>query len=115
MHIGDAGVQGGPAIQYKNGVFNGIFFAEGFNSPNGTPLLFNAQGPTFSLKRTSDGGTLFTGFIDTTTGLTNIQDFPPATSVPEAETYALILAGLLLLGFAALVRNSYIASPLAAR
>lgn len=110
MHIGDAGVGGGPAIQYNNGVFNGIFFSEDFASPNGAyTLRFNAQGPTFSLKRLSDGGTLFTGFIDTSAGLVNVQDFSPAAAVPEPGTYAVFIAGILLLAFIALVRNSRIA------
>ena len=116
MHIGDAGVGGGPAIQYNNGVFNGIFFSEDFTSPNGTQTLrFNAQGPTFNLIRLSDRGTLFTGFIDTGAGLLNVQDFPPAAAVPEPQTYALFLAGILLVAFIALVRNSPIAPRVYAR
>lgn len=116
MHLGDTGVQGGPAIQYNNGAFNGIFFAEDFTSPNHLyTLRFNAQGPTFSLKRLSDGATLLTGFINTSAGLMNVQDFAPAAAVPEPQSYALFIAGLLLLAFIALVRNSPIARPLAAR
>jgi hypothetical protein len=102
MHIGDTGVGGGPAIQYNNGVFNGIFFAEDFTSPNGTQTLrFNAQGPTFSLIRLSDRGILFSGFIDTTAGLTNVQDFPPAAAIPEPEIYTMLMAGFGLIGFIA--------------
>jgi len=104
LHIGDAGVQGGPAIQYNNGVFNGIFFAEDFTSPNGTQTLrFNAQGPTFSLIRLSDRGILFSGFIDisATGGLMNLQDFPPAAAIPEPEIYAMLMAGFGLIGFVA--------------
>lgn len=96
----DAGVAGGPALQYRNGLFNGFFFAESFNSPNNTSLLLNIQGGTFSLTRTSDSGILFTGFINTgAAGLMNVQDY--AAAVPEPETYALMLAGILLLAFTA--------------
>jgi hypothetical protein len=49
VHFGDAGVLGGPAIQYLNSNFNGIFFAENLSSPNQTTLKLNLQGPTFDL------------------------------------------------------------------
>jgi hypothetical protein len=114
LQFGDAGVAGGPALQYKNGLFNGVFFAEDFNSPNGTPLELNVQGGTFSLIRLSDRGLLFSGFINTAAGLQNVQDYV-TSAVPEPRTYALIIAGILLLAFTGLVRNSYIAPRLSAR
>jgi hypothetical protein len=114
FQFGDVGVAGGPALQYKNGLFNGIFFAENFNSPNGTSLLLNVQGGTITLKHAFDTGLLFTGFINTSAGLMNVQDYV-TTAIPEPQTYALILAGILLLAFTGLVRNSYIAPRLSAR
>ena len=114
FQLGDAGVAGGPALQYKNGLFNGIFFAESFSSPNGTALFLNMQGPTFSLRQTgSTGPVLLNGFINTSAGLLNVQDY--VTAVPEPRTYALFIAGILLLAFTSLVRNSHIAPRLVAR
>ena len=97
FHLGDAGIQGGPAIQYNNGSFNGFFFAENFNSPNQTPLQLNVQGPSFSLIRLSDRGTLFTGRIN---GLENIQAFDPNAQIalPEPATLALLALGFAALG-----------------
>jgi hypothetical protein len=101
LKFGDAGIQGGPAVQYHNGVYNGFFFVNDFNSPNGTQLEFSLQGGTFSLYRTSDYRNLFTGFLYVgANGLTNVQSFTPAP-VPEPETYSLLLAGLGLMGFMA--------------
>lgn len=100
FQLNDAGVAGGPALQYKNGLFNGVFFAESFNSPNGTALFLNMQGPTFSLRQTSSTGpTLLNGFIDTSAGLMNVHDF--VSAVPEPQTYALMLTGILLLAWRA--------------
>jgi hypothetical protein len=102
FQLGDAGTQGGPAIQYHNGVYNGIFFAEDFLSPNGTSLELNMQGSTFSLMRLSDFQLLLTGFLNTgANGLTNVADFSPAAAVPEPEIYATLMMGLGMLGWQA--------------
>lgn len=97
LHLGDSGVQGGPAIQYKNGVYNGLFFVDDFSSPNGTQLRFSVQGSAFSLYRTSDNQNLLTGYLNIgRNGLTNIQAF--TAPVPEPETYAMMMLGLGLVG-----------------
>jgi hypothetical protein len=107
FRFGDAGIQGGPAIQYRNGVYNGIFFAEDFDSPNATELMFSLQGGSFSLMRAADSALMFSGFLTVgANGLTNVQDFSPAVAIPEPQTYAMLLAGLGLLGFAARRRNN---------
>lgn len=95
FRFGDAGIQGGPAIQYSNGVFNGFFFAEDFLSPNGTLLSFSIQGGQFSLVN-QQFQNLLTGFITTGAGgLTNVRDFVPTNQVPEPSS--LVLLGLALL------------------
>lgn len=107
LHFGDTGIQGGPAIQYNNGVFNGFFFVDDFSSPNDTPLELSIQGGTFSLYRISDFANLFTGFINIgANGLTNVQEFTPASNVPEPETYAMMLIGLCMMGIIVLRRNN---------
>jgi hypothetical protein len=100
VHFGDAGTLGGPAIQYRNGNFNGFFFAENFSSPNQTTLKLNMQGPTFDLRRVSDNSILFTGSLN---GLTNIQPFDPAAPAPQAtvpEPGTLMLLGVAAIGLA---------------
>jgi hypothetical protein len=94
FHFGDTGIQGGPAIQYSNGNFNGFFFAEDFSSPNQISLRLNVQGPSFSLIRLSDRAILFSGRISG--GLANLEPFDPANQglLPEPTTVALLAAGL---------------------
>ena len=103
FRFGDSGIQGGPAIQYKNGVFNGFFFAEDFLSPNSSALNFSVQGGPLSL-RNSQNQNLFTGFINIgANGLTNVRDFTPPSqpdnSVPEPTSLALIGIGLAAISF----------------
>lgn len=98
FRFGDSGIQGGPAIQYKNGVFNGFFFAEDFLSPNSSALSLSVQGGSVSL-RNAQFQNLFTGFITIgANGLTNVRDFTPSSqpenNVPEPTSLVLIGIGL---------------------
>jgi hypothetical protein len=100
LRFGDPGIQGGPFLQYKNGVYNGFAFAENFGSPNATALAFSLQGGAFSLNRVSDNALLFSGFLNIgASGLTNLQDFNPngpgPGGVPEPGTLALLGAAAL--------------------
>lgn len=99
LEFGAPGVQGGPAVQYRNGVFNGFFFAEDFLAPNGlTTLSFSLQGGTFDLRNATSGALLFSGFLTVgANGLTNVQNFDPSAppqGVPEPGTLALVGAAL---------------------
>ena len=102
FRFGDAGIQGGPAISYNSGVFSGFFFVEDFVSPNGSPLTLAVNGGIFTVTPTGGFSNVLSGFIDIAGGLSNVQDFtPPAAAIPEPESWALMLAGIGLLGFAA--------------
>lgn len=118
FHFGDANTQG-PAIQFKNGVFNGLDFVQDF-SLNGKSFEFSMWGKNWDIKTLNSNGVYSqlaaSGHLNIgDTGLTNQQVFnqvsepipgPSAdlpASVPEPAT--LTLVGLGLLGFAATRRR----------
>ncbi len=91
---------------YKNGVYNGLVFAETIMSPTNAQLRLRIEGPTFSI-RNANNGSLLTGFLAVgPDGLTNVQAFPPALpdpeppsgDVPEPATLAMLLFGLASIG-----------------
>ncbi|SCY57259.1 PEP-CTERM sorting domain-containing protein [Nitrosospira sp. Nsp13] len=119
FHFGDANTQGGPAIQFKNGVFNGLDFVRDF-SLNGQSFELSMNGKNWDIKTLNSNGVYSqlaaSGHLNTgNAGLTNQQVFEQVSepipdpsaelpaSVPEPAT--LTLVGLGLLGFAAIRRR----------
>ena len=116
FQFGDASIQGGPSIQFKNGVFNRLYFVDDF-SLNGKSFELNMQGGSWDIKALNNG--FYTDLA--AGGYLNIGNASPthqrifgpftqlqANSVPEPATLALLCLGLL--GISATCRrkvNSY--------
>ncbi|MBS0504333.1 MAG: PEP-CTERM sorting domain-containing protein [Proteobacteria bacterium] len=84
------------AIQFKNGVFNGVVFTSDF-SDGGNNYQLNIQGGTWMIYDAQTFQTKASGYIDIgANGLTNIR--PYVTGVPEPESWALMIAGFALAG-----------------
>jgi hypothetical protein len=103
FQFGDAGIAGGPAIQFNNGVFNGFFLVENFLY-NGNPFQLSIQGGSWTIKgwKTNSYADLAaSGYLNTgNNGLTNKALFDPSgapvevNAVPEPTTIALIVFGV---------------------
>lgn len=94
----DANIQGGPSIQFHNGVFNGVFFAENFIY-NATPYQISLQGGAWTLYGQNGSGFYLTnvasGYLNI--GNANLTNQQPVTPVPLPATLPLLgsaLAGL---------------------
>ena len=103
FQFGDASIQGGPSIQFKNGAFNGLYFVEDF-SLKGKSFELNMQGGSWDIKALNNGfytDLAAAGYLNIgNAALTHQQTFEPfiqleANSVPEPATLALVCLGLL--------------------
>jgi hypothetical protein len=116
FQFGDASIQGGPSIQFKNGVFNGFYFVEDF-SLNGKSFELNMQRRSWNIKALNNGfytDLAAAGYLNIgNAALTHQQTFEPftqlrANSDPEPAALALLCLGVL--GISATCRrkvNSY--------
>ena len=103
FQFGDAGISGGPAIQFNNGVFNGFFLVENFLY-NENPFQLSIQGGSWTIKgwKTNSYADLAaSGYLNTgNNGLANKALFDPSAApaevnaVPEPTTIALIVFGV---------------------
>ncbi len=99
-----------PAVQYKNGAFNGFVYVSEFSFANnwyqlrlegtvlGVKLLTNVAAPGAPHGFVT-GSNLINGHIDL--GLTNIRPYETATpGVPEPASWAMMIGGFALAGMA---------------
>ena len=103
FQFGDAGISGGPALQFNNGVFNGFFLVENFLY-NDNPFQLSIQGGSWTIKgwKTNSYADLAaSGYLNIgNNGLTNQALFDPSgapaevNAVPEPTTIALIIFGV---------------------
>ncbi|MEP6785165.1 MAG: PEPxxWA-CTERM sorting domain-containing protein [Sphingomonadales bacterium] len=98
---GDLISGGVAAIQYNNGVFNGIVFQTDF-STGGQTYQLAINGGAWNINNVATGALAASGYINIgRTGLTNIRDYvAPTAPVPEPATWAMMVAGFGAVGFA---------------
>lgn len=104
FEFGDAGILGGPSIQFKDGVFSGFYFVKDF-VVNGKTYELNMQGANWTmnwLKSNSSSDLVASGYLNVgNQGLTNQTYFDPAPAqlpsgtVPEPSVLALVMIGAL--------------------
>jgi hypothetical protein len=104
FEFGDAGILGGPSIQFENGVFSGFYFVKDF-VVNGKTYELNMQGANWTmnwLKSNSSSDLVASGYLNVgSQGLTNRTYFDPAPTqlpggtVPEPGVLALVMIGAL--------------------
>ena len=104
FEFGDAGILGGPSIQFENGVFSGFFFVKDF-VVDGKTYELNMQGANWTmnwLKNNSSSQLVASGYLNVgNQGLTNQTYFDPIPAqlpggtVPEPTVLALVMIGAL--------------------
>lgn len=91
------------AIQYKNGVFNGVVFTSDF-ADGGNSYQLSIQGGAWTIYDAQTFQTMASGYINIgANGLINVR--PYVTGVPEPESWALMIVGFALAGMGARKRK----------
>lgn len=98
------------AIQYNNGIFNGIVFTSDINI-SGTTYTLDISGGTWQLRNASFQ-TFASGFINIgANGLTNVRPYSVGPApIPEPASWAMMIAGFALAGTTLRVRARRIAT-----